>query len=341
MWNNFIGRHVRRSNRNLLIVNLLILVGIGFAVAMSWNYLTSYFGTPQQLGGTEAASLRYAGNSGRVVHIAGQDAFRSGYQYLKNNTVMAEFLILDTGSTFILVKAPAKDVGQKAFMGAIQTPEGGIIPDVTEQLRSMYPDRQVVFADYMLNAFDYDADAWLGFIFGIPLLGLSLWNLNTWRRRNSDMNAHPAIKALKAAGQPWQVAQAIEGEIPTAQDIGKLKLTPNWVLFPYFFGLHVRRTQDLAWVYMKVTKHSVNFIPTGKTYAVSVNSVDGSTVDLNAKNEKQAEEMVLAIAQRAPQAIIGHSPDLENLWGKQRPEFLAAVEQRRQQAGKAAAAGAS
>jgi len=37
MWNNFIGRQVRRTNRNLLIVNLLILAGIVLGVVISWN----------------------------------------------------------------------------------------------------------------------------------------------------------------------------------------------------------------------------------------------------------------------------------------------------------------
>jgi hypothetical protein len=336
MWNNFIGRQVSRANRNLLIVNLLILVGIGFAVVMSWNFLTSFFGTPKRLTNTEIAVLRYAHDSGRVVHLSGNDAFRSGYQYLKDGAVVAEFLVLDVGGQFILVKASPRFVGAKGFTGAIESIPGGILPDVTQQLQAMYPDRQVTFADYMLNAYDYQEDGWLGLVFGVPLLGLSLWNLDKWRRRNADMNAHPAVAALKVAGTPWQVAQAIEGELPTAQQFKDMRLTTNWLLAPTFFNMHVRRLQDLLWVHGQVVKHYHGFIPTGKTHAVMVYDRNG-VAQIVVKNEKMMDEAVAAIAARAPHVAVGHSPEVQAMYEKNREEFVAAVEERKQ--GKAMGAG--
>ena len=339
MWNNFIGRQVRRSNRNLLLANLLILAGIVLGTVLFWNYLSTFLGTPKNLTDAEIAALSYDKDAGRIVRISGTESFQSGYQYLENGRVKAEFAVLDVGDRLVLVKArPGLAPYQSAFVGSVESAPGGVIPDVTQQLRAMYPDRPVNFADYMLNAYDYQDDGWIGLAVGLPLLGLAIWNLFKWKKRSADMSAHPTVAALKVAGQPWQVAQAIEGELATAQDIGKLKLTQNWLFGEYFFGLHVRRLQDLAWVYMKVTKHYHGFIPTGKTYAVSLNTVDGGALEVNAKNEKQAQAMVAAIGQHAPFAMLGHSPELESAWTKNRDEFLAAVEQRRQQAPRAEAA---
>jgi hypothetical protein len=336
MWNNFIGRQVRRTNRNLLIVNLLILAGIVLGVVISWNYLTSIFGSPKNLTEAEVAALSYATDSGRIVHISGPDAFRSGYQYLKNGAVEAEFLVLDAGEKLILVKASPNLVGQTGFTGSIDSPHGGIIPDITQQLRSTYPGRPVVFADYMLNAYDYKEGGWLGLLFGVPLLGISVWNLDKWRRRNADIGAHPAVASLKAAGTPWQVAQAIEGELPTAQQFKDMWITDNWLLSPTFFELHVRRLQDLVWVHGQVVKHYHGFIPTGKTHAVLAYTREG-VVQSMVKNAKMMDEAVAAIAAKAPHVVTGHSPEIQSMYEKNRDQFVAAVEERK----KAKAAGAS
>ena len=46
MWDNFIGRQIRRANRNLLIVNVIILLIVGGVVAGNWKYLTNWFRGP-------------------------------------------------------------------------------------------------------------------------------------------------------------------------------------------------------------------------------------------------------------------------------------------------------
>ena len=77
MWNNFIGRHVRRSNRNLLLANLLVLAGLVLGTGLFWNYLSTFFGTPRNLTDAEIAALSYDKDAGRIVRISGTESFQS------------------------------------------------------------------------------------------------------------------------------------------------------------------------------------------------------------------------------------------------------------------------
>ena len=83
------------------------------------------------------------------------------------------------------------------------------------------------------------------------------------------------------------------------------------------------------WGYKKITKHSVNFIPTGKTYEAIVKCYGGDAM-ISGK-EARVNEVLHLVQQRAPWAVIGYSADLAGIWKKQQDEFLRQVEQRRQE----------
>ncbi len=110
--------------------------------------------------------------------------------------------------------------------------------------------------------------------------------------------------------------------------MGRATLTANWVLIPSMFSTAVIRLSDLAWVYRKDTKHSVNFIPTGTSYESVLWQRCGSMHSVTGSQEMVAS-MLEALAARAPWVVIGYSKVLENAWDKDRRGFLAAVDQGR------------
>jgi len=89
------------------------------------------------------------------------------------------------------------------------------------------------------------------------------------------------------------------------------------------------RLQDVLWAYKKITKHSVNFIPTGKTYEAIVNCYGGTATIPG--NEKKVGEMLNFLQERAPWAIYGFSDQLAATFNKHRQDFARSVEQRKQE----------
>lgn len=327
MWQNFIGQQVRRTNRNLLIVNLLIVLALGALLAFSWSYLTSFFVTPQTLT-RQQITAQLPRLSGTIVTVNGQRAFPTGLQWQNGNDVLYEYAALDTGDAFVIIKASPGDTAHTSYTGAVEELPAEVRRRLLEDFRRDQPGAPDPFPPFLINAHDARREGWIGLVIGIPLALLVLWNLNKGRARVSDITAHPAVRALKVAGEPWQVAQQIEGELPAALEFNAMKVTASWMLAPTFFTLHVRRLQYLVWVYGKVVRHYAYFIPTGKSWGIVLCDANGA-FEFPLKNEEMMAGAVAAIVQHAPHVIAGHTPELENLYNTKRAEFVAAVQQRK------------
>ena len=86
---------------------------------------------------------------------------------------------------------------------------------------------------------------------------------------------------------------------------------------------------DLLWAYKKVTKHSVNFIPTGKTYS-GILVCYGGTAEVTGR-EANVDALLTYAAERAPWAALGYSDDRNKLFKQKPQDFCAAVEQRKRE----------
>jgi hypothetical protein len=87
-----------------------------------------------------------------------------------------------------------------------------------------------------------------------------------------------------------------------------------------------------------VTKHSVNFIPTGKTYSVILTGRHRQRIEEQMK-EKAVNDLTMEIANRVPWAIFGFDKNLEQAWKKDPQGVITAVDTRYEQhKGKAASA---
>ena len=89
-------------------------------------------------------------------------------------------------------------------------------------------------------------------------------------------------------------------------------------------------------MYKKVTQHSINFIPTGKSFAALLYDRYGYSTEIQA-SEKKIVTLMTHIIKHCPWTIAGFSKDLEKLWTSRKGAFVAAVDERRKEAPKAAA----
>ena len=88
---------------------------------------------------------------------------------------------------------------------------------------------------------------------------------------------------------------------------------------------------EIVWVHQKVTKHSVNFIPTGKSFAILIYDANGRTVEVDAgrRSEQKISGFASALQTRIPWVAFGYSNELKNLYKKSRRDFVETVRARR------------
>jgi hypothetical protein len=288
------------------------------------------------------------------ITVTGSKSLSTGYQDIEKSTqygqvvsteIKDEYVLLRVGEKILLVKAPPGKE-QLEYSGQLEDTTYQVKVDLLGRLAAQRPDMARMVLPFTLNAANYRSDGYIMLIIGLPLMALAGWNLWKAMRRVSEIQTSPVWKHLAVYGNAEQLSQQIEAELQPAmiRKYGKLQLTPQWMVRRKLFTTWVSPVGDMVWIYKKVTKHSVNFIPTGKTYSVVLVGRHRQRTEEQMK-EKAVNELLGDLGARVPWALFGFTKDLEKAWQKDPAGVIAAVDSRYQQiksqpASSAAAAGA-
>jgi hypothetical protein len=181
-----------------------------------------------------------------------------------------------------------------------------------------------------ISDINFSRDFWPVLIVSLVFL-LGVWNCIKAIRRYGELQTAPVWKHLSVYGNTEQLSLEIEQQrLGSKKKYGNLEVTGSWLVNKSLFSTWVSPIGDLAWVYKKVTKHSVNMIPTGKTYSVIVYGRHKQHIEVSMK-EKQVTELMSEFAARVPWAIYGYSKDLEATWRKNPANLIGTVDSRYEQ----------
>lgn len=147
---------------------------------------------------------------------------------------------------------------------------------------------------------------------------LALWRFAVGVRRFRAPTTHPLYAEFAPHGDPVAVAAEVEQACVCgkARELDGVVFTDRFIVrLGAFHG--IARLDDIAWVYLKTTKHSVNFIPMGTTRSLEVFTYTGparwTAMVLSA--DPAVYELIRAAATRAR---FGYSPDNEQWWAQTR-----------------------
>jgi hypothetical protein len=346
----WVENEARRANRNLLLTNGLIAVVMVLILGANYRYCANFLLGCQPLSNEELAGITSPDQRWRnFVTVTGSKAVNSGYRdivkHMRNGEVVSteikdEYIFLRAGDKLLLVKAPPGEE-KLQYSGALEATGERVQADVLRPLRTEQSEAAAMVLPFTLNAVDYRSDGYAMLFLVVPLLALGIWNCMRAMRRSAEPQQSPTWKNLGKYGNAEQLSQQIEAELQPnmVRRYGKLQITPQWMVRRKMFSTWASPVGDLAWVYKKVTKHSVNFIPTGKTYSVILLGRHRQRVEEQMK-EKAVNELLADLAARVPWALFGFDQNLDRAWRKDPAGIISSVDARRQQA-QAKAAGAS
>jgi hypothetical protein len=337
----WVENEARRANRNLLLVNGLIVAVVVLIVAGNYRYCANFVLGCKPVSAAELAGIQSPDQQWHnFVTVAGSKSVSTGYQDVEKRTqagqvvsteIKDEYVLLRVGDKVLLVKAPP-DKEKLEYSGALEYTTDPVKEDLLRPLAAEQPDVAQMVLPYTLNAANYRSNGYTMLMIGLPLLALAGWNLWKAMRRVSEIQTSPVWKHLAVYGNAEQLSQQIEAELQPAmvRKYGKLQFTAQWMVRRKMFSTWVSPVGDLIWIYKKVTKHSVNFIPTGKTYSVVLVGRHRQRTEEQMK-EKAVNEMLGDLAAHVPWALFGFTKDLETAWRKDPASVIASVDSRYQQ----------
>ena len=324
-----------RSRRRVAAWGLVLACAVAFAVSHH-RYLTNFLLGPFTVGQADLDAINDVDAAPRYfVKVTGSRAIETGIDHVTtrkrggvetSRSVSASYYILVVGDRLLVVKSSE---------GKPLTAEGELTPMPAGLQRHLFdsPRMEAVrprFYPYYVDNASFRLPGYIA-LGGLVVLAVLLFAYArpAWRYRQ-DVSSHPVVKRVAAWGDPLGIALEArrEAESPKYKGGGWL-VTDKYLIQSTFFTFDILRLADLLWAYKKVTKHSVNFIPTGKSYAALL-ACYGGAAEIKGR-EKKVDEILVFAAARAPWAIFGFSDELSKLFSQKTQEFCAAVEQRKRE----------
>lgn len=331
MWDGYIGRQIRRANLRLLLASVTLLVLAGALVVGNGDLLRTWVQGARLVTAEQAGALaRTESPGGHVIRFDVAKAIPTGYQQVESENgrttgVSAEYVLVWAGEQLLAVRVapgttPTRLEG--TFRSIARPLEDGLRKDLGDE-------RQGLLLPMMLDTLDYRETRWYVLVPALFMTLLAGFNLYRLSKRVRDLASHPIVAGLGGPRVLQMHGMELETEIHgPVQSFGPARLTQHWIVVPTTFSTRIARLEDLVWMHLQVTRHSVNFIPTGKTFAAHLHHRSGSSLSVQAREEK-VSALLTAIATRIPWAVCGYSDELAALWRKQRDTFVAEVDQRR------------
>jgi len=336
MWDDFISRQIRRTNRNLLISGTVILVFLGAILFACWrdtyNFVFGPFPTPTSelvMIGNPDIPKRY------FLKVQGDESFTTGMQEVDANNhdkIRAEIIALAVSDRLLLVKAPSAQE-QVQFTGTLAAIPAEVSNGVVHQWDTKHPDKKGVFLPFMLDATGFRgksdnllaaAGGLLFAIFGVALVGIPL-------RRLIQPDKHPLLIHLAKFGNLQEIRMRIDSELRSeggGEKFGSMQITTNWLVSAMSYKTSVMATKDVVWAYPKVTKHYTNGIPTGTSYSAIIRDSKGQSLEISGKKDS-VPKLLESLQRRMPWVLLGFNKELDTMWLKQKPKFFQLMEQRR------------
>ena len=342
--NGFLAKSIEGCHRNVLIACILTIVVVisGFFVSGRYLYNAAFGPFPLdaeeiKFGKNQTSALRY------YVRVTAEEALDTGAQYVErrrsgSETVKYQYYALRFGDKLLLAKV---EPGANIADGALNVTLTGSMESLSDSERDkilgpifkQQPELRSDILPFVLDARgSFHTPAYIGIGVGLILLVVAGGFLLSVVKRFGDFDQSPVAKSLAAYGAPREVAAAIDREAAGHfEKIGGIHLLPSWILRRGTFSMDVSHVEDIVWMYKKVTKHSVNFIPTGKTYEVVIHTNQGKSVTLQGAlmREKNVDFIMERIFQRVPWIIAGYDDELVGAWNADSGAFIQAVKERR------------
>ena len=340
MYDDYIGRQIRRATRSLLVLSFVPVLAAAAAAISYQRFLGSLLHGPMQMSAQELVAVSNPESLSRYnVVVNGDQIFSTGFQKLaegessggkdvSNKKVAERISVLTFGDRQLLVVSEDRPTSTQ-LRGALEAISPEIRTQVLSKLIVENPGSASAYLPMMLDTREFTADAWTIPVAGIAAVLLGAWGIFVCMRWQSNPETHPIHQGLRKYGDPRLIRGRIDGEAraENAKDSGAA-ITANWFLHAWPFGLRVRPLADIAWAYKLVITHRVNFVPTGKTHHAKVFDRQGKAIQFQDK-EPAVDALLLKLSQRAPWVVMGFSGPIENMFKKQRAQFLAEVDKRK------------
>lgn len=330
MENSFIYTNVRKSSRILFYIclaGILILFGL---LALNWRYFYNFLRGPFPVDAAELAEITDPSTRTEYyVTVKADDVAETGFQRVTSykdghEEVEAKFPVILVGQNILLVETKQTELVY-TYTGALKPINAEVKAEVLDNLTTQVPELADLFLPYMLVEKNFRLNGIIGLSAGlVAFIGLVVGCIIAIRR-TVNPSLQTEIKYLERFGSTEDTISQIDEEMDSPHTtIGDCDLTSNWLVLTQPGSVQTVRFEDIVWIYKEVTQNRTYGIPTHKSYSLHIFDRFGVQSTFTS-SEANVDELLAAISERSPRAVIGHSTEREQQWNEDRVTFIAEV----------------
>lgn len=333
MKETIISGHIRRTNRNRIILGVVLVGSALLICALNSSYVDNFVQGPLSIKREALVAIQDPSTFQRnFIRVHGDQIESSGVTEVEPNSdkTLADFQVMLLDKRLLLVKAPSGNTSAD-LTGELMPIPGDIREKFIGAMEGKQPEVAAAFLPFMLDTHDYRSEGYFGLFAVLVLIAVGGWYLNQARTFNEDIKTSPIARRLAQYGDSEDVAYKIDTDYRIGvEKFGKAMVTSAWILRPTMLNLSVHRLDDLVWIYKKVTRHYHNFIPTGKTYAAMLCERSGACSEIEL-GQHNVDGLLNHVSAKLPWVLQGFDKELAQVWTVSQASVTAAVDERRSQ----------
>lgn len=211
--------------------------------------------------------------------------------------------------------------------GRFKSLESDVESALLAELKELDPNGQYTIMKYTFKADSFDADVFL-IILAIVAIIFTLIMFSFIK--SLKFKSSKLYKNMKKLGDPDTIADEIEREVEMSKNVseGPIHLFTNYIISGTNAAAFILPRESVIWCYPKVTKVKRYFITVSTRHEIIMGTKDGKT-KLTTSKEEEVKRVMNMMQGHHPACVYGYSEQIEQLFKKNRDEFIRIAEDRR------------
>lgn len=262
MVNGFIISNVKRTNRNLLITNTVLILFVVSTLLLSWRYFYNVINGPFEVSNNKLLSISDLSQELEYyITVKGYEVIYSGLSYVEksqdgseNSSIKYDYLLLKVDSKMLVVQTRPTTDQTLVYSGALLKMPDEIDGQLIEiaKKQGISPDEyRQKFLPYILDTVDFKADGYILLSLIILCFILSTVNLTKFFIRVMNNRFHPIHRALSYYGNSdlleKEINEEIKNNVKAYSD--KVIITKSWLFIKTLYKLKVANINDIVWIH--------------------------------------------------------------------------------------------